>query len=178
MIGGFDFSMSAPLQCTVLMCTFFPFVLMFITKIRKLTQRNATQFFLSYLVVSAGWVISLVIINKVKPYDIEELCVGFFLYHAVMLVYLEIWSLLSRGYTIGLLLTFYKADRPLNPQTLASLYRGGEGIDWLIKHRIMGLESAKLVHSQSDTIALTKRGVFVAFLYNVSILFFGLRYSG
>jgi hypothetical protein len=58
------------------------------------------------------------------------------------------------------------------------LYRGGEGLDWLIKHRFSGLISAKMIQLKDHQVVLSPRGVLVAFLYKLSVMFFGLRYSG
>jgi len=40
-----------------------------------------------------------------------------------MLIYLEFWGLMSRGYTLGILLTLLDAERPLTETEIASRYR-------------------------------------------------------
>jgi len=169
MINGIDFSMGYPVQITLIASVFFPIVLMIIARIHKLSGRNDIQFTLSFIITSIAWLGVL---------GTESICVSFFLYIGIILCYLEIWGLLSRGYTLGLLLTFYKANTPLSASELAGLYRGGEGLEWLITHRFAGLASAKMIERQGDKITLTTRGTIVAFLYKLSLLFFGLRYSG
>jgi len=96
-----------------------------------------------------------------------------------MLFYLEVWGLLSRGYTIGVLLTLLNADHPLTETEISSQYRGGEGLDWVMRHRLGGLIAAGLVEQQGDRVALTCiRGRAVARLYEVSITVLGLRRTG
>lgn len=176
MINGIDFSMDYSIQITLVACLFFPFLLMILARIPKFTGRNAAQFFLSFIMTTLGWIIALGLLITKNSSGFGW--ASFFLYGALMLIYLEIWGLLSRGYTIGLLLTFYKAKKSLTAEELANLYRGGHGLDWLIKHRFAGLISTKLIKLHDNKVTLTIRGRIVAFLYKLSVLFLGLRYSG
>lgn len=180
MIHNIDFSIAYPTKVALITCALFPFVLMIIARIPVLEGRNALQFLLSGILTTLGWLISLgmFIQGSYSNIDASSLWISFFLYTGVMLVYLEIWALLSRGYTLGLLLTFYKSKRPLSSHQLASLYRGGEGLDWLIKHRFSGLLSANMITLQNNKVILTMRGTIIAFLYKLSVCFFGLRVTG
>jgi hypothetical protein len=179
MTTGIDFTISQPVYVAIISIVLFPFILVLVSKMKTLFGRNALQFFLAFLVTTVGWLISLVyLLFQATLYGAESYCVSFFLYCSALLVYLEIWALLSRGYTIGLLLTFYKSNSPLDAIELAKLYRGGEGLDWLIKHRFSGLISAKMIQLKDHQVVLSPRGVLVAFLYKLSVMFFGLRYSG
>ena len=179
MINGIDFSVDYPTKVALVTCALFPIILMIITKIPRLAGRNALQFLLNYFITTIVWIGALgFFVQKTMPISFESLCVSFFLYNGVMLGYLEIWGLLSRGYTLGILLTFYKANAPLNPDELANLYRGGEGLAWLIKHRFSGLASAKMIKLQNNRVVLTTRGIIIAYLYKLSVWFFGLRYTG
>lgn len=177
MINGIDFSMNDSIQITFMACLFFPFILMTLVRIPKLVGRNALQFLLSFIVTTLVWLVAL-IWEKNSLINSEFIWSAVCLYGGLMLAYLEIWGLLSRGYTIGLLLTFYKSKTPLTPDELAKSYRGGHGLDWLIKHRFAGLESAKMIKLHNNQVTLTNRGKVIAFLYQLSVLFFGLRYSG
>lgn len=178
MINGIDFSMDYATQIAWIACALFPIVLMVIVRIPRFSGRNALQFLLSYCITTIGWISALMLIFQVSSISVGSLCVSFFLYSGMMLGYLEIWGLLSRGYTLGILLTFYKAKTSLTTHELACLYRGGEGLNWLIKHRFSGLTSAKMIELQNNKIILTRRGIMIAYLYKLSVRFFGLRYTG
>lgn len=179
MFYGIDFSIDYPVSVALIASAFFPFVLIVITKISYFAGRNAIQFLFCFLITTIGWLIGLFfLINKHMMIGTESFYVSFFLYNGMMLGYLEIWGLLSRGYTLGLLLTFYKAGTPLSANELARLYRGGEGLHWLMKHRFVGLVSAKMIKREGNLIILTTRGCVVAYLYKLLVSIFGLRYSG
>jgi hypothetical protein len=178
MMTGLNFSMSYPVQITFGTVLFFPASLLVTTRLPHLASRNAAQFLAALLITTTAWLGALILLTHGTPVDTEDLCVGFFLYSGILLVYLEIWGLLSRGYTLGLLLTFYKTAKPLNAKEVADLYRGGEGLDWLIKHRFAGLISAKMIRREDDQVVLTHRGRMIASLYKLSLWFFGLRHSG
>jgi hypothetical protein len=55
---------------------------------------------------------------------------------SALLVYLEIWALLTTGYTIGLLQTLFRCKRPVTDAELAASYRhGGIGMHHAGPHR-------------------------------------------
>jgi len=176
MLGSLDFSMSVFVCLTLVCCAVFPCLLMIIARIPALAGRNALQFLICFINTTLIWLVLL--LKYVQTLEYENILTSFFLYGSFMLVYLEIWGLLSRGYTLGLLLTFFKANQPLSAHQVAELYRGGQGLDWLMQHRFSGLISAKMVHLKNNKVTLTTRGCLVAYLYKLSILLFGLRYSG
>lgn len=179
MIGGLDFSIDIPTQITLVVCFLFPCNLLFFTKLPFLVARNAIQFLYAFIFHSLFWITSIVFLNfYLKNITFYSILYAFFLYAGSMLVYLEIWGLLSRGYTLGLLLTFYKARKAISIEELAQLYRGGEGLEWLMKHRFAGLEAANLIKIDNNYIILTFRGKIIAYVYKISILFFGLRATG
>ena len=102
-----------------------------------------------------------------------------FLLGAALLFYLEVWSLLSRGYTLGLLLTLYRAGGSLDDDELARRYRGGEGLSWIMRHRLAALVQSGLVQQEDGVIRLTPAlGVSVVWLYKVSTAMLGLRPKG
>src|SRR5205807_7885585 len=95
--------------------------------------------------------------------EITEMALGFMILGAALLFYLEVWALLSRGYTLGLLLTLHRAGRPLDDSELAARYRGGAGLSWIMSHRIDGLLSAGLVSLENGQVVLSPRlGTLVA----------------
>ena len=141
MISTIDFSMSYLILLTIIVCGSFPIILFFVAKIKKTAGRNALQFLIACVITT---VILFLIIAMANASMLDNLT-SFLLYYSALFIYLEIWGLLSRGYTLGMLLTFYKINRPITIEELAKLYRGGEGLDWLIRHRFKGLAAARLI---------------------------------
>lgn len=179
MISGIDFSMPYPVQVTLIVSVCFPFILMFMARIPILMGCNAHQFLYAFILTAVIWFIMIVMNGGVLlQMGHEPFWVGICLFGAIMQGYLEIWGLLSRGYSLGILLTFYKANKPLGITQLAQSYRGGEGLDWLIRHRLSGLKSSKLVTINDNQVSLTRKGIFVTWVYQYSIRIFGLRYTG
>ncbi len=95
-----------------------------------------------------------------------------------LLVYLEAWALLSRGYTLGLLLTLFRGAGPMTDAALAASYRQGQGLGWIMRHRLGGLISTRLVRRQGDLIVLTLPGAIIALLYRAAIAVLGLKVTG
>jgi len=113
------------------------------------------------------------------PVVLSDVLLGFMAMAAATLVYLEIWALLSRGYTLSLLLALLRADGPMSPERLAAVYRGGEGLGWVFRHRLSGLVKAGLVERKDGTLVLkAPAGVTVAVAYKVCIGFLGLKRTG
>jgi hypothetical protein len=98
---------------------------------------------------------------------------------SMTLAYLEVWGLLSRGYTLGVLLTLYKAQAPLTESQIAAAYRGGDGLTWIMSHRLGGLTAARLVAVRDGAVQLTPLlGRIVAHSYRAAITVLGLRRTG
>src|SRR6266481_5397706 len=95
-----------------------------------------------------------------------------------VIVYLEIWALLSRGYTLGLLLTLFRGEQPMSDAQLAASYRQGEGVGWIMRHRLGGLLSAGLVRRQGDGIVLTGTGAIIGILYRAAVAALALKITG
>jgi hypothetical protein len=78
-----------------------------------------------------------------------------------------------------MLLTLYRASGPLDELSLAKNYRTGEGLGWIMKHRLQGLERTGLVTIDHGRIRLTAvLGVPAAGLYLMTRRILGLRQSG
>jgi hypothetical protein len=61
---------------------------------------------------------------------------------------------------------------------LAANYRQGEGVGWIMRHRLGGLMSARLVRRQGDRIVLTPAGAIIGILYRAAIAVLGLKVTG
>jgi len=175
-----DFSVPARLIYPAAISLTFPITLLLVTRVDSLRSRNAAQFLAGALLQLLLWVLgSLVLPDGYRPDSLWDwACAGMFV-SCALLFYLEVWALLSRGYTLSMLLTLLRAERPLSSEELARKYRGGAGLDWVMQHRVGGLEAAGLVRSERDCLALTRPfGALVAVAYQVAIAVFGLRRTG
>jgi hypothetical protein len=177
-MGTIDFTLAGPVLCAIIAALLLPAALLATTRLPGLRGRNATQFTVSALAIWLLWgVSSLAALGGDRP--LAGIASGAMILTVATLFYLEIWALLSRGYTLGLLLTLLGAGRPLLEEELAGSYRGGGGLSWIMRHRVAGLVGARLVASDGDRIALTRwRGVPMAWCYKVSIAVLGLKRTG
>lgn len=177
-MGGLDFSVTPVVLQALVVGAALPFYLSVIARLPPFFGRNALQFVLAAVVMIVLW-IGLVVFGAGRvPTDPTEICTGALILGAGSLFYLEIWALLSRGYTLGLLLTLFRAEGPLNEEELARFYRGGEGLRWIMRHRLSGLAGARLIREEAGLVTLTPFGVLVGRLYKLSITGLGLRRTG
>ena len=175
-MGSLDFSISASALSALACGIAQPVYLLILTRIPGLKGRNACQFALSILVAFGLWIGSLMFLPR--PVTAMDVVVGAMILVTGTLAYLEAWALLSRGYTLGLLLTLLRAEKPLTDTELSSRYRGGNGLAWIMGHRMGGLVGAGLVRREGDRLTLAPRGVLVASMYKLCIAVLGLRRTG
>ena len=159
-----DFSLAPSVAAALAIGLAQPVYLFALARIPLLFGRNALQFLLGALVGLLLWMLF------VRPISILELmALGL-----PLLVYLAIWGLMSRGYTLGILLTLHGAGRPLTAAEIRAAYRGGDGLDWILRHRSRAMVAAGVL--QGDR--LTPRGALVARLHALSVAALGLRRTG
>lgn len=174
-----SFDLSPALAVPIIMGLLIPAFLLIVTRISSLSGRNPIQFLIAVLIAYGLWVFTGVIISNVFPTCVLEGVAGFMAIAICALFYLEVWGLLSRGYTLGILLTLYKSSSAMTSAEIASAYRGGDGLDWIVYHRITGLEASGMLHRQDDRLVLTPfPGMCVAIIYKLSVKILGLRQTG
>ena len=178
MINGINVICDTSILITLILCILFPIFLFFIARFKIYQGKNASQFFICMLVTMLIWLSSLMAVTQLFSLSMELILTNIFIMICALLVYLEIWGLLSRGYTLSLLLTFYKAKKPLNIEELGNSYRSGYGLKWLIEHRFAGLEAAGMLRTNGDKVTLTYKGVIIVFVYQLFIRIFGLKVTG
>src|SRR5260370_15775395 len=100
---------------------------------------------------------------------VAELATSFMILASALIIYLEIWALLSRGYTLGLLLTLFRGEHPMSDAQLAASYRQGEGVGWIMRHRLGGHLSAGLVRPRGDGSVLAGTGALIRILYRAPV---------
>jgi len=177
-IGSLNFSLSSAEAIAFLSVLLFPMALIIIARILFFKDRNALQFFVTTISIFCFWV-GGIIYTYFNGTSLNEILSSFMIFFTSLLVYLEIWALLSRGYTLGILLTLSKSSTPLNDKNLAQAYRQGEGLQWLIQHRFSGLFSAKLLFQEKNKICLTPFfGNCTVKIYKLFILMFNLKKTG
>jgi hypothetical protein len=175
MRAALDFGIAGPLLAALAVCLLHPLNLWIVVRFPPLAGRQALQFLISVLVAAALWLGTVLAVPRLHPSGFADAAIALMALGAGALVYLEIWGLMSRGYTLSVLLTLHQAGRPLDAGEIAEGYRGGDGLDWIMRHRLAGLVAAGLVERRGDRLALTAvRGVLVARLYRLCVGALGL----
>jgi len=173
-----DFSIAWPTLLALILGVAMPAYLFVVARLPGMAGRNALQFLIMFVLTLLSW-IGLVWLGPASAgLDVAEAVISLCILGAAALFYLEIWALLSRGYTLGLLLTLFQSSKPLTENELAAAYRGGDGLDWIMEHRLSGLAAANLVTIGNGVIALTPSGALIAHLYRISVAILGLRKTG
>jgi hypothetical protein len=175
-----QFSFPAELLYPVIFSLTFPITLAVVSRSRLLRGRNAAQFFVASLVHLAAWVGgSLFLPAGYTPHGASGWLISSMVVGSFLMIYLEAWALLSRGYTLAMLLALLESPSPLAADAIAARYRSGDGLEWIFRHRLAGLEAAGMIRKEGADLALTPRlGAFVVMLYRVAIAVFGLRKTG
>jgi hypothetical protein len=177
MIWHLDFTAGAAVVSALVAAALFPAVLALLSRLARLRARNALQFLATSVIVVALWAIALRVPGS-RASSAAELATSFMILASALIIYLEIWALLSRGYTLGLLLTLFRGKQPMSDAQLAASYRQGEGVGWIMRHRLGGLLSARLVRRQGDRVVLTGAGALIGILYRAAVATLGLRVTG
>jgi hypothetical protein len=171
-----DFSVSSPILYALAALALQPIFLLALTRYKAVSGRNAAQFGLSFATVILVWSGLMAVSRQATN---EELAAGLMVVAAGELFYLEIWALMSRGYTLGILTTLLLAGRPLEDAEVAARYRGGDGLSWIMEHRLRGLIAAGLVTKRGNVLVLSPLlGVATARLYRLTVRVLGLRRTG
>jgi hypothetical protein len=177
MLGHLDFTAGPAVVTALVAAAVLPAVLAVLARLPRLRNRNALQFLASSAIVIAAWLIALQL-PAMPASSAADIATSLMILAGALLVYLEAWGLPSRGYTLGLLLTLFHAKHPMSDAQLAASYRQGEGVAWIMRHRLGGLMSARLVRRQGDRIVLTPAGAIIGILYRAAIAVFGLKVTG
>jgi hypothetical protein len=177
MIGHLDFTAGPAVVVALIAAALFPAVLAALSRLPRLRARNALQFLASSTIVVALWAIALCF-PAMRASGAAELATSVMILASALIIYLEIWALLSRGYTLGLLLALFRGTQAMSDAQLAASYRGGEGVGWIMRHRLGGLLSARLVRRQGDRVVLTPAGAIIGILYRTAVAALALKITG
>jgi hypothetical protein len=178
-IGAIDLTMPVAVMAALCSSILQPLYLLGTKHIRFLANRHGLRFLASAVTTFIFWSGTILIVPAFAPSTWLDIIIGAAVISGLMLFYLEIWGLLTRGYTLGILLTLLRANRPLEAREISNSYRGGEGLEWIMRHRLAGLSATGLISVHDGKILLTPlRGVPIARIYAFCIAVLGLRRTG
>jgi hypothetical protein len=178
-LGQIDFNMPPSLLAALALAASQPAWLLAAARLPGMSGRNTLQFVLSGAGVVIVWSIAAALAPALRPSDLAELFVCLMIFGGATLAYLQIWALLTTGYTIAILLALLKSNRPLSEDEISSAYRSGEGVQWVMHRRVGGLIKAGLVKRNGDSLALSSStGLAVAYVYRASVAILGLKRTG
>ncbi len=178
-LGQIDFNMPPSLLAALALAASQPAWLFAAARLPGMSGRNTLQFMLSAASVIVFWSIAVTFAPAIRPFNLAELLVCLMIFGGATLAYLQIWALLTTGYTIAILLALLKSTRPLTEDEISNAYRSGYGLQWVMHRRVGGLIKAGLVKRDDDCLALTPgTGLAIAYVYRVSVAILGLKRTG
>lgn len=128
---------------TVALAALIPVVHVALIRVLKKPERSVGLMF----VVFAVYVITMVVIYA--RLDLGLLMVGpMALSVTICLVYMELFSMLCRGFSLGIVSVLYD-NGPMKTKEICALYGGGRGMVWMIEKRIDSIEKMGLVRRES-----------------------------
>ena len=169
-----DFRLPPELLYSVGVSLAFPVTLFVVT---RWPGHNARRFLVAALLHTViGATGELWLPGGPRPATATGWLLGALVWTALLQLYLQVWSLLSRGYTLSMLIVLLQVRESLDATEIARRYRGGAGLGWIMQHRTRGLEAAGMVEARADgALALTGAGSFIARAYLAARGVFGLR---
>lgn len=177
-LGSLDFSMPPAVAVALVNALLFPAWLAGTARLRAMADRHARRFLVSavFMVLTSALSMWALAPAGLTPMDaVVGLCVTL----GALLFYLEVWALMTRGYTLGILLTLLKTGRPLTAQEIFDGYRDGDGLGWIMSHRLGGLCASGFIARSGDRLTLAAgRGVFIARLHRLCVIVLGLKRTG
>ena len=95
-----------------------------------------------------------------------------------LLIYIEFFSLINRGFTISIL-TSVKAGQRVKEADLENIYSGQKGLKWMLQKRINGMYLFRVLDKKNnDKFQLLKFGKIVYLLIQISKFIFNVKNLG
>jgi hypothetical protein len=135
-----------------------PFVLLIS---RWLLSDVAKRFGVTAIVVIAAYILICLCAPLTEPRIVPIVTGGALIVSALVFV-LGVWGVLTRGYSVALLITLERSPGPMSVGDLEAGYSGGRGLRWLADKRLSGLKAARAVDIVDGDVRITRQ--FGAFL--------------
>ncbi len=104
---------------------------------------------------------------------------GLLLLLSILIFILGLWGLLTRGYSVALLVTLYSLGGKATITELEKKYSGGRGLKWLTTKRLNGLSNAKMIKIEKCKITIRKPlGLLLIKIYKIFQQLFQLKGYG
>ena len=104
---------------------------------------------------------------------------GLLLLLSILIFFLGLWGVLTRGYSVAILVSLYNVGGKATTTELEKNYSGGRGLEWLTAKRLNGLSVAKIIKIEKDQITIRKPlGPLLIKLYKTFKLLFHLKGYG
>jgi len=105
-----------------------------------------------------------------------DLAAGLLILGCAFMGFMMLWGLLTRGFTLSLLVALAKAERPMSMVELADGYGGGQGASFFADKRITGLRQLGFIREAGDQVRLTAfPGVLSVMCFRVLKLIFAIK---
>lgn len=175
MTGNVDLTISPIFWAAFAMMVVLPFLLWLTGKIPGLAPMYGRRFAWAGLLGSLLWTIAITISSG----NLLEKSAATLVVFSITIVVLQAWGLLTRGFTLAVVLALWRIGSPARPDAVAAAYRAGEGLEALMTIRVGGMLQAQLVRKTGDVLELTKpMGHFVVYAYVCLVKLLGLKRTG
>jgi hypothetical protein len=173
-----DFALPPAMAAALAAALLFPPCLAAMSRIGPLAGRHGSAFLASSLIMIVCW-LAIVHWPGFPAFTLAEALGGLFVVLGAVIFYLQLWGLMTRGFSLGILLTLLKTGRPLTGEEIFVAYRDGDGLGWIMRHRLDGLCAAGMIVQDGDRLVLSSpTGTAIAMLNKACVAFFGLRRTG
>lgn len=166
---------SPEIQWALLWCLFSPFVLL---ATRWISIGTAKRYGFAAVAVVCSY---LVVFTGLRPGSSPTLEVvsGTALILTCLIFILGFWGLLTRGYSIAMLIALERLGGSASHAELIEAYSGGRGLHWMADKRLRGLQAFGLVVVRDGWVIVTPlHGRLALWLYRVFMKLFRLPSYG
>jgi len=142
-----------------------------------LISNVSSRFFFSAAVTLGCYVTALVFAGSYSLSP-RQIVAGFAFIVAVLIFELGFWGVLTRGYTVAILLALQQTGDNAPIEQVQSHYAGGRGLGWFMEKRLKGLRAAGVTKENDERIYVTPFGVLVLLVYRSFMTCFRLSQFG
>lgn len=121
--------------------------------VSKYSSLNVSRRYIASAVIVIIFYGFLCFFNSSNPVVILA---GLLLLLSILIFTLGLWGLLTRGYSVALLVTLHSLGGNATIAELEKTYSGGRGLKWLTVKRLNGLSNAKIIKIEESQITIRK----------------------